>query len=787
MGRHSRRELRDFLVEHSSSCGMKRSSSAGHAVERDDHVLSRHLVHQNTSLADQRRPWLSSSLFELDGRFKGSRIYPATLSVLLLVAYIGVHHQFGGHDIVLRSSGDPFGQAGWYVPVIATILYILGIHFGIPFMDRRPSPERYFLREIMIAYHGYQCLLSIYMAFFTFFIATEAGYSLWGNVYDPSRPMERMLGMMIWMHYFNHTIEMFDIVFIILRKRWADITSYRIFSQLVLLWGWFFVVKFHCGGDAYFAVISQQIVRFCTYSYYFLSLFGTKLPSWWKRLITAVQLSQYFVCLLHAGTLLCFMLYDDFRKRSFDSIFMPAFWLAILEGAVMFSLIAIFSNFEFRNGHTDEDRDEQAKNLSKKRRFVMSYDSSAWLYVYHFGVAYFVQKHITRRLEKDRVAYSGVSGGALVALWSCLNAEFGHMSNDEHRYAIPNAMHEIISRRSRCIPRIWDILKLVDEVLDEYVTEDAHIVASGRIRVMATRVGFAGNAYPIKGEVTTHFKSCSHLKKMIRASCHIPLVGGILPYDTGSGRYYDGFAWCNAFCVPWRSFRSDDMLVKVSAIGLPNCDIKPPWLTPFWWTVVPPKEEVLWGIFAQGYYDSCQFFQDVGLPWEMPDTKTEHLWKLPHNADRHLAAYHIERSWRVFGSLVFVVMTLTLHSYFPFLAVALMCWSMVSPIHIPSTPSYASSMLLPLSIYLVHKEFYDHYKQESFAAFTGYELLVELWPVITYVVVRKEIFVLLVISCMVLSDWSSIPILARYLSFAFLLVARLAHSFVFYYSTMEHF
>ena len=36
---------------------------------------------------------------------------------------------------------------------------------------------------------------------------------------------------------------------------------------------------------------------------------------------------------------------------------------------------------------------------------------------------------------------------------------------------------------------------------------------------------------------------------------------------------------------PWRSFRTDDYLVKVSAIGLPNVDIKPPWVVPIWWIV----------------------------------------------------------------------------------------------------------------------------------------------------------------------------------------------------------
>ena len=309
----------------------------------------------------------------------------------------------------------------------------------------------------------------------------------------------------------------------------------------------------------------------------------------------------------------------------------------------MASLLAMFSNFQLRQHLLEENEtsDAEARALSKKRRFVVSYDSSAWMYLYHFGVAYFVQKHITDKMDKDRVAYSGVSGGALVALVSILasnqakqreggavkdgvanfdvdsrNCSSTNVSRKHTResddsdsdgrilrqqvkhnpvygdtvwaykdQAFPNIVKVIVSKRKNVIPRVWRILQQVEDVLEEYCPPDAHVLASGRMRVMATRVGFHGNMYPVKGEVLDNFKNRDHVMKMVRASCHIPLVGGILPYDTGFGWYYDGFAWCNSFCVPWRSFRTDDYLVKVSAIGLPNVDIKPPWVVPIWWIV----------------------------------------------------------------------------------------------------------------------------------------------------------------------------------------------------------
>ena len=51
------------------------------------------------------------------------------------------------------------------MPVIATILYVVGIHLDIRIMDKHESPK-FLLREFMIGYNGYQTILSMYMTFF---------------------------------------------------------------------------------------------------------------------------------------------------------------------------------------------------------------------------------------------------------------------------------------------------------------------------------------------------------------------------------------------------------------------------------------------------------------------------------------------------------------------------------------------------------------------------------------------------------------------------------------------
>lgn len=69
----------------------------------------------------------------------------------------------------------------------------------------------------------------------------------------------------------------------------------------------------------------------------------------------------------------------------------------------------------------------------------------------------------------------------------------------------------------------------------------------------------------------------------------------------------DGLAWFSVL-VPWRSFSSRDAVVKVSAIGVP-AHISPSRIVPPWWTLFPPSEQVLRGLFWSGFSDAERWFQ----------------------------------------------------------------------------------------------------------------------------------------------------------------------------------
>merc|ERR1711915_1175605 len=75
----------------------------------------------------------------------------------------------------------------------------------------------------------------------------------------------------------------------------------------------------------------------------------------------------------------------------------------------MILMLGLFADFHYVNHQSINEVES-----STEKCIVFSFDSSGWLYVYHFGVAAYIQKYLKKDLDK-RIAYSGSSGGALVA------------------------------------------------------------------------------------------------------------------------------------------------------------------------------------------------------------------------------------------------------------------------------------------------------------------------------------------------------------------------------------
>ena len=115
----------------------------------------------------------------------------------------------------------------------------------------------------------------------------------------------------------------------ILRKKNKQVSVLHVYHHVMLIWAWFLVCKFHCGGDAYFGALANSFIHVVMYSYYLSALVGIRCP--WKKYITQLQLLQFVVCFSHA----MFVIYAGTVPT----------WLCMCQVWVMLNMLVLFGNF----------------------------------------------------------------------------------------------------------------------------------------------------------------------------------------------------------------------------------------------------------------------------------------------------------------------------------------------------------------------------------------------------------------------------------------------------------
>jgi hypothetical protein len=240
------------------------------------------------------------------------------------------------------------------------------------------------------------------------------------------------------------------------------------------------------------------------------------------------------------------------------------------------------------------------------RKTTFSFDSSGWMYVYHLGAAAYLQDHILPRLPADAVAFSGSSGGALVGATLALGN------------SIEELARHIIERQPECEFNPWRMLPCAEAALAQYITGGCYRRMRSKMRVLVTRVEvrWLYRTFPIvllKPKAIATFGSDDELRESLRASCHIPILGGLRPYTVhrpdGSSRgdFIDGLFW-PSILYAWRTFDASDALLKISGVGWPTAHIHLGMPVPPHWIVLPPSQRTLWRLYEAGYEDTAHFF-----------------------------------------------------------------------------------------------------------------------------------------------------------------------------------
>jgi elongation of very long chain fatty acids protein 4 len=227
---------------------------------------------------------------------------------------------------VTPSENQTFGEnVSWVVPTLASIGYLTVIFALKHFMANR---KPYNLKDYMFTYNLYQTILNIWCVIAFVKELYTQGMSVWGNQIDSS-PNGLRMGFLIWVHYNNKYVELLDTLFMALRKKDNQISFLHMYHHVLLIWAWFLVCKFGCGGDAYFGALANSFVHVVMYGYYLLALLKIDTP--WKKWLTSIQMAQFAICFSHC----MYVLYVDCYPR----------WLTMVEVWVMTNMLVLFGNF----------------------------------------------------------------------------------------------------------------------------------------------------------------------------------------------------------------------------------------------------------------------------------------------------------------------------------------------------------------------------------------------------------------------------------------------------------
>ena len=240
--------------------------------------------------------------------------------------------------------------------------------------------------------------------------------------------------------------------------------------------------------------------------------------------------------------------------------------------------------------------------MSDKGKVAILFAGCGWMHPFEFGAGKAFAEMID--LKNENVILGGCSAGAVVA--SCLAVGMDIDEFFEQTLTIYDSCKILPFRMCDGVKKVLQRMTPGDEQWRQ---------ASGKLVVGLSAVCYRG----LTSEHVSEFHDAAHAIEIIRASCHLPLVGGLLPYYIKGhrSRYYDGGITTNVPEIP--------DVFKITIDGRPTVDgldIVPNlgFTVPFTWVYFPRNPTILRLLYRLGYLRTLEF-----LSSEAVINKTKHV------------------------------------------------------------------------------------------------------------------------------------------------------------------
>lgn len=178
---------------------------------------------------------------------------------------------------------------------------------------------------IVRLYNAGQIILNLYMI-----------YGLYINVDRPmtfriNQKYTRNIEYFMDIHYLSKIYDFCDTFFIILRKKYDQLSFLHIYHHATILIVWGFLSETgHNNGTASYGAFINSIIHLLMYTHYMITSFRIENPL--KKILTHLQIIQFVTCVIHVFVVI---LYEDIFPKRYAYI--QLFYHAIM--------IVLFVNF----------------------------------------------------------------------------------------------------------------------------------------------------------------------------------------------------------------------------------------------------------------------------------------------------------------------------------------------------------------------------------------------------------------------------------------------------------
>ncbi|XP_057332477.1 elongation of very long chain fatty acids protein AAEL008004-like [Microplitis mediator] len=186
-----------------------------------------------------------------------------------------------------------FAILGFYLYFVFTL--------GPRLMANRPPFK---LDRVMQIYNVIQIFLSGYLVYKALSLAWLRTYSFVCQPVDYSNdPRAIEIARTVWIYFMVKLFDLMDTVFFVLRKKQNQVSFLHVYHHAGMVMGAWGGVKFLPGGHVTFLGLINSFVHVIMYGHYLATSLKISKP-WWKKYITQLQLTQFFLLLIHFSQLI---------------------------------------------------------------------------------------------------------------------------------------------------------------------------------------------------------------------------------------------------------------------------------------------------------------------------------------------------------------------------------------------------------------------------------------------------------------------------------------------------